>query len=486
MRSGLAVLHGLTDADIDWMLDYGLEQDVAQGGLVVGEGTRPDAIFLVASGMLSVFLGTDGDGRVAVLGPGQIVGEMSFLEDRPSSASVAALEFSRVICLPAGILRAKIEEDPGFAARLYRSIARLTSQRLRELLGVFGRWTQEAAPAALAASATSQELATATQRCKEQLIAAERAEDVPAATRELSEALAEFAALLNRLIGQDSPVTLDLREELGARVQQELLPFFLKSEVAERLYYKPRGYALDFQTMELIADGVRSEETALDAALRELPSLAALRNRELLLGEMILHLARSQTEGPFRFTTIADRAGRTAFSALSRTTAPEHLQVTVYDFDTKALDQVAQRSAVAGRAGQFACINTHLLALVAGRINAGRRDQHLVCSAGLADLLEDRFLLRVINSAYDLLAPGGRLVLGFYHSGQPDRSFLSYILNVDLIHRTEGEVNDLLAQSYFGRPATMVRFEAEHACFLAECVKPGPPLGGGAFGLRPA
>ena len=102
MRSGLAVLHGLTDADIDWMLDYGLEQDVAQGGLVVGEGTRPDAIFLVASGMLSVFLGTDGDGRVAVLGPGQIVGEMSFLEDRPSSASVAALEFSRVICLPVG------------------------------------------------------------------------------------------------------------------------------------------------------------------------------------------------------------------------------------------------------------------------------------------------------------------------------------------------------------------------------------------------
>lgn len=485
MRSGLAVLHGLTDADIDWMLDCGLEQEIAPGGLVVAEGTRPDAIFLVASGMLSVFLGSDGEGRVAVLGPGQIVGEMSFLEDRPSSATVAALEYSSVICLPATLLRPKLDEDPGFAARLYRSIARLTSQRLRELLGVFGRWTQEAPPAALAANEASQELAAATQQCKEKLIAAERAEDPVEAARELSEALGEFAALLNRIVGPDSPVSLDLREELGARVQQELLPFFLKSHIAERLYHKPRGYALDFQTMEMIADDPGAADSALDAALCQMPSLAALRNRERLLGEMIIHLARSLVEGPFRFTTIADLAGRTAFTALSRATDPEQLQVTVYDFDTKSLNQVAQRSAVAGRAAQFACVKTHLLALVAGRIQAGRRDQHLVCSAGLADMLEDRFLLRVINSAYELLAPGGRLILGFYHSGQPDRSFLSYILNVDLIHRTEGEVNDLLNRSSFGRPATTVRFEAEHACFLAECVKPGPPLGGGSFGLRP-
>ena len=191
-------------------------------------------------------------------------------------------------------------------------------------------------------------------------------------------------------------------------------------------------------------------------------------------------------EGPFRFTSIADRAGRTAFAALNRATDPGQLQVTVCDFDRWALDQVAQRSAAGGRAGQFACVDTHLLALIAGRLPTGRRDQHLVCSAGLADLLEDRFLLRVINSAYDLLVPGGRLILGFCHAGQADRSFLSHILQVDFIHRTEGEVNDLLARSYFGRPATMVRFETEHVCFLAECVKPGPPLGGGAFCLRPA
>ncbi len=473
-NTGLAVLHGLTDADIDWMLDCGLKQEFAPGGLVVAEGTRPDAIFLIASGILSVFLGVDGEGRVAVLGPGQIVGEMSFLEDRPSSASVAALETSSVISLPASILRPKLEADPGFAGRFYHSIARLTSKRLRELLGVVGRWSQETPSAAVTATEASRELAAATQHFKETLISASKKEDAVGAARVLSEALGEFASLLNRLVGPDSAASLDLRDELGARAQQELLPFFLKSQVAERLYCKPRGYALDFQTMELMADSARLADSALNAALRQFPPLAALAHRQRLIEEIIVQQAGNQTEGSFHCTSIADSAGRSVFSALRTAPNPGRFHVTIYDFDTKALDQVNQRAAITGLSSQFTCNHTHLLALVAGRLQVDGPKQHLIFSAGLPDMLEDRFLLRVINSAHDLLAPGGRLVLGFCHSGRPERSFLHYILSLDLIYRTEREVNTLLTRSHFGKPATKVRFETEHACFLAECVKSAP------------
>lgn len=471
-NTGLAVLHGLTDADIDWMLDCGLEQEIAPGSLVVSEGTRPDAIFLIASGILSVFLGADGAGRVAVLGPGQIVGEMSFLEDRPSSASVAALETCSVIGLPASILRPKLEADPGFAARFYRSIARLTSKRLRELLGVVGRWSQEAASAALFGTEATRELAAATQQFKETLIAASRKEDAVAAARTLEDAIGEFASLLHRIVGPDSSASLDLRDELGGRAQQELLPFFLKSQIAEHLYCKPRGYALDFQTMDLMAEPARPEDSALNLALRQLPPMAALLHRQRLVEEIIIREAGSRTDGEFYCTSIADSAGRSVFSAIRAMPSAEHLHVNVYDFDTKALDQVVQRAAIAGRAAEFTCHHTHLLALVAGRLQDGGAKQHLVVSAGLPDMLEDRFLLRIINSSFDLLAPGGRLVLGFCHSGRSERSFLHYILGLDLIYRTEGEVNALLTQSHFGCPATTVRFEKEHACFIAECVKP--------------
>jgi hypothetical protein len=267
---------------------------------------------------------------------------------------------------------------------------------------------------------------------------------------------------------------LDLRDELGARAQQELLPFFLKSLVAERLYCKPRGYALDFQTMELMADPARLADSALDSALRQFPPLAALVHRQRLIEESIIQQANSQTEDSFHCTSIANSAGRSVFSALHAVPNPERFHVTIYEFDTKALDQVSQRAAIAGLSAQFTCIHTHLLSLVAGRLQASGPKEHLIFSVGLPDLLEDRFLLRVINSAYDLLAPGGRLVLGFCHSGWSERSLLHYILSLDLIYRTEREVNALFTQSHFGQPATKVRFETEHACFVAECVKPAP------------
>lgn len=476
---GLAVLHDLADEDLDWILDFGTRGEVAPGEMVVSEGTRPDALFLIARGLLSVFVGSDSEGRVSVLGPGQIVGEISFLEDRPAPSSVMALEYSIVISLPFPMLTARLAVNPGFAARLYRAMAKLTSQRLRDLLGAFGRWMQDSPPAALTASENSQELAVATQQVKEKLIAAEQAPAPLSAVDGLAAALGDFASLMDRAVGPDSPETLDLRDELGARVQQELLPFFMKSEVAARLYSKPRGYALDFQTMELLAESGSMENlSALDIVLRNLPSLVGLRNRERLLADMIAHLARGRADRTFRFTTIADRAGRATFSALSRAVDPEQFQVTVFDFDTKALDLVAQRSAVTGRAAQFVCLDTNLLALAAGRFVSAPHNQHLVCSAGLADTLDDRFLLRVINSAYDLLAPGGRLILGFHAASQPDRSLLHYVLNIALIHRSEGEVNELFTRSHFRRPAARVRFENEHSCFLAECVKPGPPLAG--------
>lgn len=474
VRSGLAVLNRISDLDIDWILDSGIETEVAPGEVIVNEGTRPGAIFLVASGLLHVFLGGDAGARLATLGPGQLVGEMSFLEGRPASASVAAIEPSIIISLPHSLLKAKLESDYGFAARLYRSLAQLGSQRLRELLNDFRRQVQDEPPLSLTASASAHELAAATQRCKEAMIAAERETEVPVAGDRLIQALLELAGIMNRTAGPDSEETPDFRDELGARVQQELLPFLLRSELAERLYRKPRGYEFDFQTMGLIAGepGLRSADCPLTESLRQLPSLAGLRNRERLMGDILREQAEGRPGEPLRCTLLADHAGRLAFSVLAGADDPKAFETVVLDFDGKALERIAHRAAVAGFVDPCVCTLAHLLSLTTGRFEPGGGNRHVICSDRLADTLEDHFLLRIIDRAYDLLAPGGCLLLGFCAEGSPDSGLLRYALGVSLFRRTERDVNQLLSRSRFGCPATRVRYEEEHAGFVAECVKP--------------
>jgi CRP-like cAMP-binding protein len=68
---------------------------------------------------------------VAELGPGEITGEMSFVDANPPSATVTALENSVVLAIPKAQLLAKLEESPDFAARFYLAIAIFLSYRLR-------------------------------------------------------------------------------------------------------------------------------------------------------------------------------------------------------------------------------------------------------------------------------------------------------------------------------------------------------------------
>ena len=64
---------------------------------------------------------------------------------------------------------------------------------------------------------------------------------------------------MNELIGDECGLPASVREEIGARIQRDVLPFLLLTKTAERLYAKPRGYAGDFLSIEWIyldqADG---------------------------------------------------------------------------------------------------------------------------------------------------------------------------------------------------------------------------------------
>lgn len=134
MRKVLFLFGQLDDDDLEWMLGAGTKRVVPRGGVLVEQGVPIDEVFILLEGKLSVWLsGRHGAAReIARLNAGEIVGEMSFVDSRPPSATVRAFEEASVFAIPKAALGGKLASDLGFAARFYRALAIYLSTTVRE------------------------------------------------------------------------------------------------------------------------------------------------------------------------------------------------------------------------------------------------------------------------------------------------------------------------------------------------------------------
>ena len=134
MRKVLFLFGQLNDDDVEWMLTTGGKRFVPAGGVLIQQGVPVDAVFILLEGTLGVWLKSrrGPERELARLSAGEIVGEMSFVDARPPSATVKAVEDSTVFALSKAILNRKLAADSGFAARFYRALAIYLSTTVRE------------------------------------------------------------------------------------------------------------------------------------------------------------------------------------------------------------------------------------------------------------------------------------------------------------------------------------------------------------------
>jgi CRP/FNR family cyclic AMP-dependent transcriptional regulator len=129
MRKVLYILTRLSDEDVDWLSAVGERKRLPVGTVLIREGEPVDALIFVLHGLLAVTV--QGVGEVARLGSGEILGEISLVDESPPSATVTVIEPAMVLWVDRAMLDAKAENDPHFAARLYRAIAMFLSVRMR-------------------------------------------------------------------------------------------------------------------------------------------------------------------------------------------------------------------------------------------------------------------------------------------------------------------------------------------------------------------
>jgi CRP-like cAMP-binding protein len=129
MRKVLFIFSELTDGDVDWLAKAGERIHLDAGALLVPLGARVENIWFVLDGALSVH--TASGTRVALLGSGEIIGEMSLVDPAPTSVSVRVASDATLLSISDETVRAKLASDLAFAARFYRALSVFMATRLR-------------------------------------------------------------------------------------------------------------------------------------------------------------------------------------------------------------------------------------------------------------------------------------------------------------------------------------------------------------------
>ncbi|MEQ9557342.1 MAG: cyclic nucleotide-binding domain-containing protein [Rhodospirillales bacterium] len=136
MRKVLVILGQLQDPDVEWMARTGIKRAFGGGDTIIEEGVRSDSLFILLEGNLRI---EDSKiGTIATLGTGEIVGEMSFVDDAPPSASVIADGECSVLEMSHAALESRMEDDPAFGKRLYKALCFFLADRLRGTVRRFG------------------------------------------------------------------------------------------------------------------------------------------------------------------------------------------------------------------------------------------------------------------------------------------------------------------------------------------------------------
>jgi len=122
----------LTDSELIEILHLLHERAFARGETIFSEGEPGLGVYVVFKGEVEIGKVTgDGKGNLARLGPGEVFGEVSFLDGSGRSATTTAETRTELIGFYRTELRELLENKPAIASKILFALARQLGMRLR-------------------------------------------------------------------------------------------------------------------------------------------------------------------------------------------------------------------------------------------------------------------------------------------------------------------------------------------------------------------
>ncbi|MCA1827882.1 MAG: cyclic nucleotide-binding domain-containing protein [Myxococcales bacterium] len=123
----------LSTADADVVLKACEGRILVGGEELFHENDSGDSLFIVQSGRVDIFKNIRGDvdRSLASFGPGDVIGEMSFIDGARRSATARTTESSEFLVLSRASFAKVQKERPDIAAAFFRNMAAIVATRLR-------------------------------------------------------------------------------------------------------------------------------------------------------------------------------------------------------------------------------------------------------------------------------------------------------------------------------------------------------------------
>lgn len=141
----VSVFAGLSDEVMKLIGKCSNRVEIEAGKVLFAEGDLAKEMVVVLEGRLEVYKrGRNGlEARIAVLGPGDVVGEMSLVDIQPRSADVRAAEATSFVTVSHADIANVYREDPQSYTLMVLNIAREISIRLRRMDDMLANVTTE-------------------------------------------------------------------------------------------------------------------------------------------------------------------------------------------------------------------------------------------------------------------------------------------------------------------------------------------------------
>lgn len=473
--SGFDLLSFFQEGHENNLLALAQPRTIESREVLITEGEASPGLYIITRGLFDVFVGGQKSVSIGKRGPGELLGEVSFITGEPANATVVALETSEVLAIPAEALQDHMQGDVVFAARLNHELARVVAWKLTEQtrrVSPFNKAITHSPALDAQIRVGLHDIRSGIVKLEADLANAKSTEDD---RNRLHEILDQAMELLNSLFQKGSEIPAALHQDLAVFLREELLPFVLLSRVCERGYTKPRGYAGDFQVIDLIYSqepgGAGRLGPLLDEYFLNIPVAQAVRNRRGLLLEEFLELLAESSAEKVNITSLACGPAREVFDLFERIDDPKRVSVHCLDLDFQALSSVNRKAEERGIERSIHLLQENLILLATGRRKTSLSSQNMIYSIGLIDYFQDKLVIQLMNWIYDTLGPGGKALLGNFDPRCPNRIFMDYLLEWRLIYRSPDDMRRLFASSKFGDRPVDIRYEQQGINLFASCRK---------------
>lgn len=231
-----------------------------------------------------------------------------------------------------------------------------------------------------------------------------------------------------------------------------------------RAFHKPRGYPGDAETLDLIYGveenrGPPPETSELGRLVFECttatPPCRGVRNRARIVAETVDQVAQDVR----RPEVLSVAAGHLREADLSGALKQRRVgRWVAFDADIESLAEVHR------------CYGHYNVETFAGTVRQFIRGQtqlgefHFIYSTGLFDYLQEPLGKRLTTRMFDMLRPGGRLLIANFLEGIDGRGFMECFMDWHLVYRDHREMLDLALAIDRARVGEVRLFTDLHRC----------------------